>query len=1005
MIRLRWSVFCFLMLVAAAAAAQTNGPVQYVYDELGRLLAAIDANGNAAVYNYDAVGNILSITPYASTQVSVISFSPDQGPQGTSVTIYGTGFSATVSQNTVQFNGVAAVVASATSSQLVVSVPAAATTGPITVTTPQGTATSVSSFVVGQASGAPTITNVAPSIGLAGNAVTISGTNFDPTPANNHVRFNNVASAVVTSSASTTATITVPTGTGSGKITLATPSGMAVSPIDFFIPFNLHVVADVGYTGRITIGATQNVTLAAAGKIAILLFDGTVGQHVSVLLNGSTFTTPPTLRLLEPNGAQLNAGSPSIPNTVLPLDGTYALGIEASSAGSAGVQLVSDVIGAIAIDGPPVTATTTIPGEDVRLAFSAVAGQHVILTVTNVNNPAATISLLPNGEAQPGPTFAINNSPSGQVFFLDQQTLLVTGIHTIWIQHSGTSVGSETLQLNSAQDFVAPISPGGPPLRVPSSGDTIIGQNGRLRFPGVAGHRVSMNVSNGTYTPYYACAVTLEDPNLIAVRSGQCGSGASPFIDSVTLQTTGTYTVLVDPQGRTTGHTTIQLNDASDVTGTIAIDGSPVTVATTVQGQDARLTFTATAGQRIVVYATNVTNPAAYVNLVKPDGTVQTDFYINNSPAGQTFFLDTQTLATSGTYQLWVQHTSTNAGSDTLQIASVPADVTTTLTVPVAGATGPSSSLTITKPGQAGTFTFNGTAGQKLSFNLPSSTLGNPPCTVKNPDGSLLTNFVCGTGGYTFPQTLGQNGTYTIAVAPTGTATGSISMSINNDADVTGTITIDGSAVTATTTVAGQDARLTFTATAGQRIVVYATNVTNPAAYVNLVNPSGTVQTYFYINNSPAGQTFFLDTQTLATSGTYQLWVQHSSYSANVGSETLQVASVPADFSATLTVGGAAVRVPTTGNTAVGQNANLTFVGTAGQQVTINVTGPTFGTTSGSCIFIVSNPSTTVTTGSCGTGAPATLGPFTTSTAATYTIAINPQGMATGSVTISLVTP
>jgi len=38
-------------------------------------------------------------------------------------------------------------------------------------------------------------------------------------------------------------------------------------------------------------------------------------------------------------------------------------------------------------------------------------------------------------------------------------------------------------------------------------------------------------------------------------------------------------------------------------------------------------------------------------------------------------------------------------------------------------------------------------------------------------------------------------------------------MSINNDSDVTGAISIDGAAVTSTTTVAGQDVRLSFSAT------------------------------------------------------------------------------------------------------------------------------------------------------------------------------------------------
>jgi len=111
---------------AAAFQIPSNGPVTYLYDELGRLTGVIDAAGNAATYSYDAVGNILSIQRYSPSQVSVLSFTPGQGASGDSVTIYGTGFSATAGQNTVQFNGVPATVTSATQTQLVVSVPTGA---------------------------------------------------------------------------------------------------------------------------------------------------------------------------------------------------------------------------------------------------------------------------------------------------------------------------------------------------------------------------------------------------------------------------------------------------------------------------------------------------------------------------------------------------------------------------------------------------------------------------------------------------------------------------------------------------------------------------------------------------------------------------------------------------------------------------------------------------------------------------------------------------------------
>jgi YD repeat-containing protein len=49
-------------LLGAGLCAQSNSPVQYFYDDLGRLVKVVDQNGNVAGYQYDAVGNLLSIT-------------------------------------------------------------------------------------------------------------------------------------------------------------------------------------------------------------------------------------------------------------------------------------------------------------------------------------------------------------------------------------------------------------------------------------------------------------------------------------------------------------------------------------------------------------------------------------------------------------------------------------------------------------------------------------------------------------------------------------------------------------------------------------------------------------------------------------------------------------------------------------------------------------------------------------------------------------------------------
>jgi len=84
-------------------------------------------------------GPVVNNEPEVQTP-TITGISPSSGVVGTEVTITGTNFSSTGSQNDVEFNGVAATVKSATTTQLVVDVPGNATTGQVSVTVNGATA-------------------------------------------------------------------------------------------------------------------------------------------------------------------------------------------------------------------------------------------------------------------------------------------------------------------------------------------------------------------------------------------------------------------------------------------------------------------------------------------------------------------------------------------------------------------------------------------------------------------------------------------------------------------------------------------------------------------------------------------------------------------------------------------------------------------------------------------------------------------------------------------------
>ena len=98
------------MLVPSRLFAQAS--VYYVYDDLNRLVAVVDQQGNAATYTYDAIGNILRIDRFdASGQpdgVAISMFTPSAGAIGTTVQVFGRGFADGIAQNSLFFGAQAA---------------------------------------------------------------------------------------------------------------------------------------------------------------------------------------------------------------------------------------------------------------------------------------------------------------------------------------------------------------------------------------------------------------------------------------------------------------------------------------------------------------------------------------------------------------------------------------------------------------------------------------------------------------------------------------------------------------------------------------------------------------------------------------------------------------------------------------------------------------------------------------------------------------------------------
>ena len=160
---------------------------------------------------------------------------------------------------------------------------------------------------------APAISSFTPTSGPVGTSVRVNGANFGGTTA---VAFNGTsAPGFVVDTAGTSLTVAVPTGATTGRVTVTTAGGTAVSATDFtvaaaaptitsFSPSSGPVTAPVDISGTNLSGATSvtftgnggpiqaNIVQNSAGLIRVNVPTGAITGPVRVTTPGGTATSP-----------------------------------------------------------------------------------------------------------------------------------------------------------------------------------------------------------------------------------------------------------------------------------------------------------------------------------------------------------------------------------------------------------------------------------------------------------------------------------------------------------------------------------------------------------------------------------------------------------------------------------------------------------------------------------------------------------------------------------------
>ena len=191
------------------------------------ILTEVPANAESGLISViveadTAIGPEMTILRHIISDIS-----PTSGTVGTEVIISGSDFSESPAENGIAFGGAEAPVISSSSTELTTEVPEGAVSGAVTVTINDRVVTGPEFTVE---SPAPVISSIDPEAGLVGTEVTINGSNFGSSIAENTVTFNGTEAPVLSAS-ETQIVAEVPEGASDGVVRVEVGGETVTGPV------------------------------------------------------------------------------------------------------------------------------------------------------------------------------------------------------------------------------------------------------------------------------------------------------------------------------------------------------------------------------------------------------------------------------------------------------------------------------------------------------------------------------------------------------------------------------------------------------------------------------------------------------------------------------------------------------------------------------------------------------------------------------------------------------
>ncbi len=532
--------------------------------------------------------------------------------------------------------------------------------------------------------------------------------------------------------------------TGDGLYTLILDGTNTTETVDF----NFQVIDTTPTPVELTLGTVIDDAIDAPGQQDIYTFEGTAGQRL--YFDGLDASSSISARLFSPSGGSLfnvRTDGDQAPLTITET-GTYQLVLDVSgdSTGDYSFRL-SDVGSAPVLELDTAITGTLDPGVESQIyRFNGSNGQRLYFDslVTGFNSNRWLLY-------SPGNQNLINNFISSDF----EATLTGDGLYTLIFD------GSNTTEPVDYSFQVIDTTPTPVELTLGTFIDDAIdapGQQDTYTFEGTAGQRLYFDGLDASSS----ISAQLFSPSGGSLFNRRTDGDQAPL----TITETGTYQLVLDVSGDTTGDYSFRLSsiaDEDELEFDTAISGTLDPGVTSKVYQ-----FMGTAGQRLYFDNLSEERFGGTWNLYNP---------LNQSIGGTSLGFDFEaTLVTDGLYTLILDGTNT---TETVDFNFRVVDAVSTITELTLGTL---VSDTIDAPGKENIYTFEGTAGQRIYFDGQETANFNLFAQLLSPTDSSLFNLR--TDNDSNVITLLESGTYQLIVNPSGETTGNYSFNLFDLADV-----------------------------------------------------------------------------------------------------------------------------------------------------------------------------------------------------------------------------